>query len=226
LVGKNYNPAVEALKLFTSFGLASQKNYTWNEYMADSASAIKEVEAFARGKVAVVFGYSYMYEQIREQIEDLKKRNVPTINYNVVRTSIVPQVNDPSVSTEKRDAFANYFVEVVGRNTDNSDVAWDFLMFISSKENLSFYNEKTKRPTSRRDLIEEQKQDPIYGVFAEQVGFAESISIYDWDLYSEIFGKAISNVIATTVSPVEAIREAENAINNVLSSALRFALAI
>lgn len=212
----NYNPATEALKLYTSFGLASQKNYTWNEYMADAASPVKEIEAFARGKVATIFGYSYLYEQIKEQIEELKKKNVPTIDPGVIRVSSVPQVNDPATSTEKRDAYANYFVETVGRNTEHPEVAWDFLMFISSKDNIAYYNEKTRRPTSRRDQIEEQKADPIYGVFAEQVGYAESLLIYDWQLYADIFGKAISDVISTTVSTVEAIRTAENSINLVL----------
>lgn len=212
----NYNPATEALKLYTSFGLASQKNYTWNEYMADAASPVKEIEAFARGKVATIFGYSYLYEQIKEQIEELKKKNVPTIDPGVIRVSSVPQVNDPATSTEKRDAYANYFVETVGRNTEHPEVAWDFLMFISSKDNIAYYNEKTRRPTSRRDQIEEQKADPIYGVFAEQVGYAESLLIYDWQLYADIFGKAISDVISTTVSTVEAVRTAENSINLVL----------
>jgi len=212
----NYNPATEALKLYTSFGLASHKNYTWNEYMADAASPVKEIEAFARGKVATIFGYSYLYEQIKEQIEELKKKNVPTIDPGVIRVSSVPQVNDPATSTEKRDAYANYFVETVGRNTEHPEVAWDFLMFISSKDNIAYYNEKTRRPTSRRDQIEEQKADPIYGVFAEQVGYAESLLIYDWQLYADIFGKAISDVISTTVSTVEAIRTAENSINLVL----------
>jgi ABC-type glycerol-3-phosphate transport system substrate-binding protein len=212
----NYNPATEALKLYTSFGLASQKNYTWNEYMADAASPVKEIEAFARGKVATIFGYSYLYEQIKEQIEELKKKNVPTIDPGVIRVSSVPQVNDPATSTEKRDAYANYFVETVGRNTEHPEVAWDFLMFISSKDNIAYYNEKTRRPTSRRDQIEEQIADPIYGVFAEQVGYAESLLIYDWQLYADIFGKAISDVISTTVSTVEAVRTAENSINLVL----------
>ncbi len=212
----SYNPATEALKLYTSFGLASQKNYSWNEYMSDPKSDVKEVEAFARGKVATIFGYSYLYEQIKAEIAQLKRDGVPVINPDLIKISTVPQVNDPATSTEKRDTFANYFVETVSRNSENPEVAWDFLMFVTSKDNLTYYNQKTFRPTSRRDLIETQKQDAVYGVFAEQVGYAESILIYDWDLYLQIFGKAIDSVLATTSSPTTAMRTAEDDINKIL----------
>lgn len=214
--GTTLNPASEALKLYTSFGLASQKNYSWNEYMVESTSDVKEMEAFARGKVATIFGYSYLYEQIKDEIAQLKTKNVQTISPDAIRISVVPQVNDPETSTEKRDAYANYFVETVSRNSENYDAAWDFLLFITSKDNLSYYNQKTHRPTSRRDLIEEQKQDPIYGVFAEQVGYAESLVIYDWDIYKVIFNKAIDAVLATTASPRDAMRDAEGQINAIL----------
>ncbi len=212
----SYNPATKALETYTSFGLASQKNYSWNEYMADSNSDVKEVEAFARGKVATIFGYSYLYEQILDQIEQLKRQSVKTIDPSVIKLSPVPQVNNPDTSTEKRDAYANYFVETVGRNSENPDIAWDFLMFLTTQENLKYYNEQTHRPTSRRDLIEEQTQDGTYGVFAEQVGYAESILVYDWEVYSESFSGAIDAVLATTSKEKEALRVVEESINKIL----------
>lgn len=214
--GTSINPATEALSLYTSFGLASQKNYSWNEYMVESDSDVKEMEAFARGKVATIFGYSYLYTQIKDEIEQLKKKNVAVINPNSIKISAVPQVFDPATSTEKRDAFANYFAETVSRNSANSQVAWEFLMFITSKDNLAYYNQKTHAPTSRRDLIDAQMQDPIYGVFAEQVGYAESLIIDDWDSYKNIFGKAISSVIATTANPKSAVQTAQQEINLIL----------
>ena len=214
--GTSINPATEALNLYTGFGLASQKNYSWNEYMVESTSDVKEMEAFARGKVATIFGYSYLYTQIKDEIDQLKKQNVSVINPASIKISAVPQVFDPATSTEKRDAFANYFAETVSRNSENPEVAWDFLMFIASKDNLAYYNQKTHAPTSRRDLIEAQTQDAIYGVFAEQVGYAESLVIDDWDAYKNIFSKAISNVIATTANPKTSIQTAQQEINKIL----------
>ncbi|HLG25845.1 MAG TPA: extracellular solute-binding protein [Candidatus Gracilibacteria bacterium] len=209
------NPAAEALKLYASFALPANKNYSWNSYLADSKSAEKEMDTFARGKVSMIFGYSYLYEQITSKIKDLESKGVKTISVGDIRIAPAPQVIDPATSTEKRDAYANYFVETVGRNTAHPREAWDFLTFISSKDNLEFYNQKTHRPTSRRDMIDDQKQDPIYGVYADQIGYAESIPIYDDVRYSEIFSRAIDSVLAT-VSAVDALRTAEDQINLLL----------
>ena len=209
------NPAAEALRLYTSFALPSNKNYSWNEYLASVDSPVKEMETFARGKVAMIFGYSYLYEQIKAEIKDLKDKGVQTIDPGIIRISAVPQVNDPATSTEKRVAYANYYAETVARTSQHPAEAWDFLMFLSSKENLQYYNGKTHKPTSRRDMIEDQKKDPVYGVFAEQTGYAESLPVYDSARYAEILAQAIKSVLATT-SPEEAMRSAAAAIDALL----------
>lgn len=214
--GASINPVTEALNLYTSFGLSTQKNYSWNEYMVDADSPVKEVETFARGKVATIFGYSYLYPQIKAEIDQLKQQKVKTIDFSVVKTSPVPQVNNPDTSTEKRDAFANYFVETVGRNCENPDVAWDFLAFITTKDNASYYNQKTNRPTARRDLIEDQMKDPVYGVFAEQVGYAESLDMADADLYKTIFTDLINKIDAKSINVKEAVRKAQDMINLIM----------
>ncbi len=210
--GVSINPAVEALRLYTSFGLASQQNYSWNQYISDSKSDAKEVGSFARGKVATIFGYSYHYQLIQDQVAEYDQQGVKVIDPSVIRIAPVPQVNDPATSTEKRDVFANYFLETVSRTTEHPQEAWDFLIFMTTADNLRYYNEKTNRPTSRRDLIQEQIEDPIYGVFAEQVGFAESFIVYDWDLYTKAFTNAINDVLAT-ISPKDAVKSAQDMIN-------------
>jgi len=209
------NPAAEALRLYTSFALPANKNYSWNQYLATPDSPVKEMETFARGKVAMIFGYSYLYEQIKAEVADLKSKGVSTIDPKDIQISDVPQVNDPATSTEKRVAFANYYAQTVARTSQHPTEAWDFLMFLSSKDNLNYYNSKTHEPTSRRDMIQDQMKDPIYGVFAEQTGYAESLPVYDYDRYAEIFSQAIDSVLATT-SPDDAMRNASSAIDALL----------
>jgi hypothetical protein len=48
------------------------------------------------------------------------------------------------------------------------------------------------------------------------VGYAESLVIYDWDMYRQIFGNAIAMILATNDTPREAIQKAEAEINAVL----------
>ncbi len=215
--GSTIKPGVNALTLYTSFADPSNKNYSWNSYLSDANSPEKEITTFARGKVSMIIGYSYAYEQILAEISELQAKGLSTIDPDVIRVSMIPQKKNPAQSTEKRVAYSHYFAETVARTSDNQTWAWDFLVFATSKESLQHYNEKTHKPTSRRDMIEEQKEDPVYGVFAEQIGIAESFPIYDDASYEDIFLKAIEAVLATR-SPTDAMKIAQDEINAMLPS--------
>ncbi len=206
----------DALDLFTSFALPANKNYSWNQFLADPNSAEKEIATFARGKVSMAVGYSFMYQQINDNIASLKQKGLDTIDPSAIRVAPIPQLTDPAVSNQKRDTFAHYQVEVVGRNSKHAAEAWKFLRFLASKENITQYSEKTKKPTSRRDMIEEQKDDPIYGVFVDQIGFAESLPILDPNGYNQAFTDAIEAVLATQ-KPRDAMKVAQEKINSLLS---------
>lgn len=219
-VGSNgavIKPGPNALELYTGFADSTNKNYSWNSYLADADSSEKEITTFARGKVSMIIGYSYMYEQIVDEIGELQSKGLSTIDPDVIRIAPIPQKNDPAQSTEKRVAYAHYFAETVARTSDHPEWAWDFLVFATSKESLQHYNEKTHKPTSRRDMIEELQADPVYGVFAQQIGFAESFPIYDEMEYKNIFTKAIESVLATK-SPADAMKIAQDEINAMLPS--------
>jgi ABC-type glycerol-3-phosphate transport system substrate-binding protein len=201
-------PAADALAFFTGFALPSSKYYNWNAYLANDDSDEKEITTFARGKVSMIIGYSYLYEQIQDTIKDLDKKGRKTISKNVVKIAPIPQLENPETSTEKRDTFASYFAETVSRTSKHPEEAWKFLSYLVGKENLEHYHEQTKRPTSRRDMIEVQKEDAIYGVFADQIGFAESLLLANPQAYNKLFTKAIVDVLATK-SPKDALKEAE-----------------
>jgi len=208
-------PGRDALELYTSFANPSNKNYSWNAYLSSANTDEKEIGTFARGKVSMIIGYSYMYQQILDEINELTEKGISTISPDSIRIATIPQMKDPTQTTEKRDAYANYFVETVARTSEHPEWAWDFLLFATSKESLAHYNEKTRKPTSRRDMIEDQKNDPIYGVFAEQIGFAESLQIWDEEVYEDSMLKAITAVLATK-SPQDAIKIAQDEINAIL----------
>ncbi|MFA6528282.1 MAG: extracellular solute-binding protein [Candidatus Gracilibacteria bacterium] len=209
------SPGKEALDLFTSFGIPSNKNYSWNEYISDPLSEEQEMMAFVEGKASMILGYSYLYEQLVNLIETEQKKGTSTIDADTIKITDVPQVYDPETSTEKRDVYASYFAYTVSRTSEYPDEAWDFLEFLTSAENEQYYFEETHRPSSRRDLLEEQMKDPVYGVFAKQVGFAETIPIADAEKYEEIFKEAISSVLAT-VKVETALSTAEEQINAIM----------
>lgn len=214
--GRAKYPAAQALELYTSFGLPSNKSYSWNSSIADADSEQKELLPFVHGKVSMIFGYSYTYQQILDLIAAEKARGESVIATNAVKTAEVPQVEDPATSTDKRDAFASYFAETVSRTSEHPEEAWAFLQFITDTENAQYYYEQTHRPSARRDLIDEQSQEPIYGTFASQVGYAESLSMSDPAEYELIFSEAIENVLGAKKSVGDAMRVAQEAVTLLL----------
>lgn len=208
-------PGQEALKLLVSFADQSEKHYSWNEYIVDDDSAEKEVEAFARGQVSMMIGFAYMYDDIVEQISNFKQKGVNVIDENDIKITTIPQLYDPEVSTEKRVTYASYFAETVSRNSKHPDVAWDFLIWLTNKKNLEHYYDELHKPTSRRDMIDDQKNDPIYGVFASQIGYSESFPILDYYLYKDLFAQVISNSNNNGVLQGNLI-EAQRTITNML----------
>jgi ABC-type glycerol-3-phosphate transport system substrate-binding protein len=206
--------ASEALDLYTSFGIENNKNYSWNDTISDPSSSEKEIIPFVKGKVAMIIGYSYLYNEIKNQIDVIgKKENA--ISSSDVKIASIPQIFDPKKDSSSKAAYADYFAETVSRNSKNPDIAWEFLDFLVSKENAKYYHEKTNRPTARRDLIDEQKQEPNYGIFASQSGFAKSYLIYDDQKYSSIFSDAISSVITGSKSD-DSLKKAQTKVNDIL----------
>jgi ABC-type glycerol-3-phosphate transport system substrate-binding protein len=199
--------AKEALKFFASFSGDENKNYSWNKYISDSDSEEKEITTFAKGKVSMVIGYSYMYEQILDEIKELKSKGIKTVEPSVIRVASIPQMT--AEATDKRVTYANYFAETVSRTSENAEEAWKFLLYLGSKEALQKYNEATHKPTSRRDLIEDQKLDPVYGVFVKQIGYAESFPIYNYWKYKDIFTEAIQSAVSGNMEVALKIAEAE-----------------
>lgn len=209
-------PGVDALNLYTSFAKSSGKSYSWDDVLADVSSGENEIDAFVQGKVSMIFGYSDTYKKILDAIELYKGRKMSVINKLIVRTSPFPQFFDPESSTQKRTTLARYFAETVSRNSKFSREAWDLLIFLSGKENLAAYFQTTHRPASRRDLIEEQKKDPLYGVFSSQSAYGVSMPVYDENKSSDIFSNAVFQVVHDGVTPVVSLKNAENEFSRIL----------
>ncbi|MCX6735003.1 MAG: extracellular solute-binding protein [Candidatus Peregrinibacteria bacterium] len=185
-------PGIEAVRLFVSFADSKQRHYSWNEYVVSDPTGNKEVDAFAKGQVSMIFGYAYTYDDIVKAINSMKDKGGTILNVKDIGIAPAPQLFDPSVSKNKRVAYASYFAEAVSRNSKHPDIAWDFLIELTKKKNLDYYFNKTHKPTSRRDMIEDQRKDPVYGVFADQVAYAESFPILDYSVYKDLFTTVIT----------------------------------
>ncbi len=185
--GSYSNPGLDGLNYYTSFASPASLNYNWN------ARSDYSIDAFINGRAAMMYGYSYAADTI-------KAKN-PNLNYDVA-TVPQPNLDDPSVN------FANYWGEVVSKQSKNADVAWDFLRFLASKDTLDKYYAKHKVPSSRKDLISLQIQDPRIGVFANANLTAKSFYKPDQAKMDNIFGRMIDNVILNGLAAERALSQA------------------
>lgn len=184
---ERFNPGKEALRFYTDFSNPAKNIYCWNRQMPYS------IDAFYEGKVVMLINYSHSIETIRAKS--------PYLNFAIAP---VPQIKDREFDIN----YANYWGLTVSKNSENSNEAWKFILYLAQKENVKKYLENTKRPTARRDLIEWQKEDPELGVFAEQTLSAKSWYQADSSAIEKIFADMVESIVLEKTSLDRTLNEA------------------
>jgi multiple sugar transport system substrate-binding protein len=187
LEGQRYYPGQDALRFYTDFSNPSKKNYTWNRQMPYS------LDAFAEGKVAIIFGYSHHISSI--------KAKAPYLNFSIAS---MPQIKDRQFDIN----YANYWAFTVSKKSRAADEAWRFILYLTGKRAAKKYLEKNRRPTARRDLLNWQKQDLEMEVFVNQVLTARNWYQIDSDAIETIFADDIQSVVLGSITVERAIKRA------------------
>jgi multiple sugar transport system substrate-binding protein len=191
LEGKSFYPGQRALEFYTDFANPLKSVYTWNTRMHYS------IDAFYEGKTAMMFNYSYHLPTIRAKS--------PYLNFGVAP---MPQIK----ASTKDVNYANYWGLTVSINSEAPNEAWQFITWLTQKENAQQYLEIAGKPTARRDLINWQKDDPDLGVFAEQTLSAHSWYQVDNSTIEQYLADMIESVVLGEATISEAIDKAVNKI--------------
>ena len=147
-------PGLQALIYYTDFANPEKEVFTWDDTQPNS------FDAFISGKTAYFFGYSYHNEKI--------KARAPKLNFGV---TTIPQV---SSEPDQVKNYANYWLETVSKKSENKDIAWDFIQFMTKEDNVKSYLTKTVKPTALRGLVNTQLGEADVSIFASQVLTAKS----------------------------------------------------
>ncbi len=127
--GQSY-PGTKALEFYTSFANSQSDNYSWNESMPES------IRAFAESKAAMIIDYKNQQEEIALINSDL--------NYQIID---VPQVKE----TRNPINFASYNTFTVTKASKNSELAWDFIIFLTGQQNARYFTETKKTSAIKSD---------------------------------------------------------------------------
>jgi len=182
------SPAIGALDFYTSFAHPEKELYSWND------DKINSYAEFTNGTLAYFFGYSTHLKRLKQEAK--------TINFsytNFPRLGENPQVN-----------YLNYWLEAVSKKSEHTDYAWDFINFAASEANVKNFLISAQKPTALRSLVEEQKTDPIMGVFASQLLTGKS-----W--YQ---GAGVEEAQITFVDMIDAINQTDLTIEKALDYAV------
>lgn len=143
-------------------------NETWDEgrgYYADE---------FATGKLGMMIGYPWMMKRIKQAEPDFEMEVAP-IPFWAERPE-----NDFSLG--------DGWVFGVSRVSENEEVAWDLIEFVTGPKNAARYAEGTQTVPARIDLLKRlEGQGGAWEVWIEQAKKARNLPQYhDW---GEIWGK-------------------------------------
>lgn len=206
------NKGQDVFDYFVSFAIPQNKNYSWDAELLPADRELKEVETFLSGKTAAMVGYSDFYQRLETDLKNVKSRNPSVISKDDVAVAPLPQM---STDESNFKVWANYYGLAVSRNAKNQKAAWEFVQYAASKNSAKTYHLRTKRPTARRDLIEDQKKEPITEVFASQLGYAGSFRIYSDQKFAAFLKEAVQSA-ANGQSSRSALGGAQSKINDLL----------
>jgi multiple sugar transport system substrate-binding protein len=177
------NLAKDALTYYTLFTLTDR---IWDATLPSSTLA------FATGKLAMYFGFSWDVFEIKNINPDLVFKVVP-----------VPQLSGTNVN------WASYWVEGVSKKSEKKEAAWEFMKYLSSREVMQkLYQAESQvrlfgEPYSRVEMADLVKADPMVAPFLQQASSAQS-----WYLASRTYDNGINDRM------VKYFEDAVNSVND------------
>jgi len=177
-----------------------------NFYSQFNPSARNSLEGFSAGEIGMLFEY-------QAAKDSLASRN-PFLNFTVTAT--------PQFDKDSPVNFASYYGLAVAKKSNMPSVkktkAWELAAFLATNEAVAEnYLKASSRPPALRSLIKKYLDHPELGVFARQALTARSWKQPDPDAVTAIFDNMIKSVKSKTLSPSDALRQAENQVSALLS---------
>jgi len=214
--GRTVNAGVEAVNFYTSFADERYKNNSWNASLAESTGFDKDLKTFASGKTSMVIAKAQDLPRLQAIITELESSNQEVIDDDNVRVAFLPQVEDPSISPNRR-VVGSVSALAVTRNSQYPDTAWRFLRFAIQKDNLQKWHEETLMPSPRLDLLLEQEQVPLVGIYVRQAKFARAnLMPIPKDIFYEALKPGIESINSGRMSSERALETSAFAVTKIL----------
>ncbi|PIS12593.1 hypothetical protein COT70_00070 [candidate division WWE3 bacterium CG09_land_8_20_14_0_10_47_33] len=181
LTGLKAQAAADALTFYTNF---VKVDHIWDETLPFS------INAFANGQAAMIFGPSW-------RALDIKNLN-PQLEFAAVPVPQLPSAAPAGVH------WATFWMEAVSKDSQNPEIAWRLLKFLSEEEQQrKLYSAISQarsfgEPYSRPSLAESLKTHAVLGAVLAGAPTAVSSKTTDFSgnkAYVDAYTQAIANVL-------------------------------
>lgn len=173
--GEAINPGIAALDFYTSFASPTKETFTWTPI------APADFELFASGGLPMMIDYSF-------RIRDLTAKNA-TLPF---ATAPLPQIRD----TDKPATLATALVVGVPSVSQRQTQAWQFVSFLTNRQNSLTYARATGRPPARLELAADPGFDPRLAPFTSQIPIAVSWYRNEITKTTQVFHQGIDATLA------------------------------
>jgi len=189
------NPVESAIRFFTEFSDSAKTTYSWNRSLAGSK------KAFIAGTLAMYFGYASEYKDIQAKNSHL--------NFDV---SEIPQIKDAGIKA----TFGKMSGLAVSKISPRASAAMTAGVKLTEKNSIAKISQASYLPPVRRDLLSENVQDPVLGVFYKAAVQSRNWLNPDLQESSKIFRSLIEEVITGKKKISDAVRDADGKLNILL----------
>jgi len=143
LTGTPENSLYDTLEFFNRFAYPIDKYFNWNEKLSRDY-VDKEVDSFAREKVAAIAGFTPLRHFIEVKAQQWKDKG-----YKRIKTENISVATFPQFDLENPKYLAKYTALGVSVYSGNPTLAWEFVKHMTSTEQASYFQEATGRTPGR-----------------------------------------------------------------------------
>jgi len=185
---------VQVFNFYTQFSNPRSLAYTWSDIQPN------DLQSFTNRGSAMVVAY-------KRQLASMINQN-PFLSYKVA-----PMLQ----LRETRVDYADYWGLAVPKNSKQSALAWDFIVYAATvSQNAKSYMDATKYPPALLSLLQSNYDNPEYGVFAKQALTARSWTVSDDKQSRMIFSDMVSTYITGQVDQKTALGRAETLLSQLV----------
>lgn len=222
--GIDFRNGSPALAFYTQFADSQSVNYAWN------GSQHYSLDAFYEGQAAMMINYSWQYETLKHKNAKLNIGVAPLPQFaQGVKSNYA---NYWGYVVAKNKSFGPEVTDTVRQDKLRVHEAWEFLKYLTmpNGKTMTLYNgvsgtskefpiaidpaqvylTNTKKPAARRDLIEMQRRDLVFGPFAEGNIIAKNWKQADPEAVESVFAEMIDSVNRGAATVQNALSVAEN----------------